>query len=132
MIRGIGMDLVEIERLQQALDRHGDRFAKRILTTSEWSEFSALKPAFQARFLAKRFSTKEAFSKAVGSGLGRGFGLQDIGVAHDKWGKPLLQWSDRVSEVVDMTAIRAHVSVTDERTHAASVVVLECCSSADG
>jgi holo-[acyl-carrier protein] synthase len=53
MIRGVGIDLVEIERLQHALERHGDRFARRILAEQEWSEFSELKPTLQARFLAR-------------------------------------------------------------------------------
>lgn len=132
MIRGIGIDLVEIERLQHALERHGDRFARRILAEQEWSEFSELKPTLQARFLAKRFSVKEAFSKALGTGLGRGFGFQDISLGHDRLGKPILFWSERVSQVIDMTAMHAHVSVTDERTHAASVVVLEHAPSSNG
>jgi holo-[acyl-carrier protein] synthase len=132
MIRGVGIDLVEIERLQHALERHGDRFARRILAEQEWSEFSELKPTLQARFLAKRFSVKEAFSKALGTGLGRGFGFQDISLGHDRLGKPILFWSERVSQVVDMTALQAHVSVTDERTHAASVVVLERDPSSNG
>lgn len=132
MISGIGIDLVEIERMQHALERHGDRFAKRILADSEWSEFLVLKPALQPRFLAKRFAVKEAFSKAIGTGLGRGFGFQDISLVHDTLGKPILRWSERVSDAVDLYAMHAHVSLTDERTHAASVVVLERGAPPDG
>ena len=67
MIYGIGTDLVEPSRIASLLDRHGERFAKRILTDSEWSEF--MSSGEQAMFLAKRFAAKEAFSKAMGTGL---------------------------------------------------------------
>ena len=67
MIAGIGSDLVEIDRIRTALARHGERFARRILSPAEWPDWaSAHDPA---RLLAKRFAAKEAFAKAAGTGL---------------------------------------------------------------
>lgn len=125
MIIGLGIDLVEVARLEEALNRHGERFAERILSVNEYPSFMALPTGQQARFLAKRFAVKEAFSKAAGTGIGRGFGFHDVWLIHDALGKPQLQWSARVDSVLDLQAVHSHVSVTDERTHASAVVVLE-------
>jgi len=67
MIYGIGTDLVELSRIAKILKKYDERFSKKLLTDSEWPEF--INSARPARFLAKRFAAKEAFSKAIGTGL---------------------------------------------------------------
>lgn len=125
MIVGIGIDLVEIERIDEALARHGDRFAKRILSDSEFAEWDALSGAMRSRFLAKRFAAKEAFSKAAGTGIGRGFGFQDLSVSHDALGKPLMSLNTGCAALVRYDAHHIHLSLTDERAMAGAFCVIE-------
>ena len=81
MIYGIGTDIVEVERIEVSLDQFGDSFAKRILASSEWADYEASK--LKARFLAKRFAAKEAFAKAIGTGIRGDVSFQNIAVTHD-------------------------------------------------
>ena len=88
MIHGIGTDLVQLRRMREALERHGERFALRILAASEVEAWRAHRDP--ARFLAKRFAAKEAFGKALGTGIRAPVLLPAIGVGHDALGKPIL------------------------------------------
>ena len=81
MIFGIGTDIVEVERIAASISQFGDEFAKRILAASEMERYLASN--IQARFLTKRFAAKEAFSKALGTGLRGPASFQNIAVAHD-------------------------------------------------
>ena len=90
MIYGIGTDIVEVERIAASISQFGDEFAKRILATSEMERYLA--SSIQARFLAKRFAAKEAFSKALGTGLRGPASFQNIAVAHDELGSPCWCW----------------------------------------
>ena len=128
MIVGIGTDLVEIVRVERALERHGDRFARRILVAQEYDRFTAhRKPA---AYLAKRFAAKEAFSKAMGTGIRVPVSWQNLGVANHSSGRPYFELSEALAELVRRRGIRSvHVSLTDERGMAAAFVVLE---GADG
>lgn len=128
MIVGIGTDLVEIVRVERALERHGDRFARRILVAHEYARFTAhRKPA---AYLAKRFAAKEAFSKAMGTGIRAPVSWQNLGVANHSSGRPYFELSEALAELVRRRGIRSvHVSLTDERGMAAAFVVLE---GADG
>ncbi len=128
MIVGIGTDLVEIVRVERALERHGDRFARRILVAQEYERFTAhRKPA---AYLAKRFAAKEAFSKAMGTGIRVPVSWQNLGVANHSSGRPYFELSEALAELVRRRGIRSvHVSLTDERGMAAAFVVLE---GADG
>jgi holo-[acyl-carrier protein] synthase len=124
MIYGIGTDMVRVQRLQDSLDRHGDRFARRILAGSEWEEYrdSSQKP----QFLAKRFAAKEAVAKALGTGFRHGLSLQDIAVGHDSLGKPMLQFSESLNENFRKHGIgSAHLSLSDEKEYALAFVILE-------
>jgi holo-[acyl-carrier protein] synthase len=124
MIFGIGTDIVEVARIEAALDEFGDAFAKRILHVGELMEFEAshIKP----RFLAKRFAAKEAFSKALGTGIRGVVSFQSIRVTHDDMGKPLLELSTEIQALMREKNIKAtHVSVSDEKNLAAAFVVLE-------
>ena len=124
MIVGIGTDLVEIVRVERALERHGDRFARRILVAQEYERFTAhRKPA---AYLAKRFAAKEAFSKAMGTGIRAPVNWQNLGVANHSSGRPYFELSEALAELVRRRGIRSvHVSLTDERGMAAAFVVLE-------
>jgi holo-[acyl-carrier protein] synthase len=124
MIRGIGTDMVEISRMEALLARHGESAARRILAPSEMPDFLASRD--QARFLAKRFAVKEAFSKAVGTGLRAPVLLTSIGLTHDALGKPEFDLAPALLGFLDARAIaRHHVSLSDERHHVLAFVVLE-------
>jgi holo-[acyl-carrier protein] synthase len=124
MIIGIGTDLVEIPRIEQALARHGERFARKILVPHELERFSAhRKPA---AYLAKRFAAKEAFSKAMGTGIRFPVNWQNVSVANLPSGKPCLRFSDALADLLATRRIcEVHVSLTDERAVAAAFVILE-------
>lgn len=124
MIYGIGTDIVEVSRMEDALARFGEPFAQRILTEAEWLEFEQCQ--VKARFLAKRFAAKEALCKALGSGLRAPATLQNIGVSHDDLGKPVLVLAPVLQNLVEGHDIRAlHLSISDEKTLAVAFVVLE-------
>jgi len=124
LIRGIGVDLVRIERMRQALDRFGERFSRRILTIGELQEFRRSQQP--ARFLASRFAAKEACAKALGTGFRAGLSLRHIGVGHDESGKPLLTSTDKATALLRERGISAsHISLSDEQEHAIAFVVLE-------
>ncbi len=124
MIYGIGTDLVEVVRIEAAIKQFGDDFAKRILAESEFVSYldSHIKP----RFLAKRFAAKEAFSKALGTGLRAPATMQNIAVAHDDLGKPILVLADELQVFLqDKNITKTHISISDEKNLATAFVVLE-------
>jgi holo-[acyl-carrier protein] synthase len=124
MIHGIGSDLIRVERLAAVIDRHGDRFARRILAAAEYSEY--LENGDRAAFLAKRFAAKEAAAKAFGTGIRDGLQLAHIAVEHDRLGRPGLRFHARAAELVATLAIGAsHLSLADEGGWALAFVVLE-------
>lgn len=123
MIFGIGTDIVKIVRMEKNLQRFGDKFAQRILTPAELTEFAT--QAKKAHFLAKRFAAKEATAKAMGLGFQNGLSLRHIGVGHDTLGKPLLEFSGYAAEFVRERGITAiHISIADEEDHAVAFVTL--------
>ena len=124
MIFGIGTDIVRVDRMQQDIERFGNKFAERILTAAEMLEFQG--NANKAHFLARRFAAKEATAKAMGTGFSNGVHLRDIGVIHDPHGKPMLQFSGGAEQFVKDKCISvAHVSLADEQDHAVAFVTLE-------
>ncbi|MBD3670408.1 MAG: holo-ACP synthase [Gammaproteobacteria bacterium] len=124
MIYGIGTDIVEIRRIQGNLDRHGRRFAERILTPQEMAEFDA--SARPAHFLSKRFAAKEALVKALGTGFRHGISLKHIEVGRDEWGKPLMKFLGEAANRISSANIGAsHLSLSDETEYAVAFVVLE-------
>lgn len=126
MILGIGTDLVEIERLSQSYARHGDRLVYRILGVSERvAAPTSDSPRFTA-WLAKRFAAKEAAVKALGTGFSGGISLHDIQTIHDERGAPKLVFGGLAQQRLDeMGAVRVHLSISDERSHAMAFVVIE-------
>jgi holo-[acyl-carrier protein] synthase len=123
MIFGIGTDIVHIERMRENLEKHGDKFAQRILTDAEFIEFGNKND--QAAFLAKRFAAKEATAKAMGTGFSLGLSLHHIGVTHDEAGKPILEFLEKAEEFLEENKItQSHLSLADERDYAVAFVTL--------
>ena len=124
MIFGIGTDIVEVARIEASIAQFGDDFAKRVLADSEFSAYE--KSAIKARFLAKRFAAKEAFSKALGTGLRAPATFQNIAIGHDDLGKPILILADNLKTFLKAKNItQTHISISDEKNLAAAFVVLE-------
>ncbi|WP_292977003.1 holo-ACP synthase [Nitrosomonas sp.] len=124
MIYGIGTDLVDPVRIARSLEQYGERFARRVLADSEWSEYIRhVKPAV---FLAKRFAAKEAFSKAAGTGLRAPVMFGNIAVQHDSQGKPYFEFHQELAAWIEQRGIIGHhLSISDELTLASAFVVLE-------
>ena len=124
MIYGIGTDIVSTSRIAAVWERHGEAFAQRILAPQEWPGFAeASQPA---RFLAKRFAAKEAFAKALGTGIRAPATWHNIRVTHDELGKPVLDFDPELAELLCRRAIRSHhLSISDEKEMAAAFVILE-------
>jgi holo-[acyl-carrier protein] synthase len=125
VIFGVGTDVVEIERIEKALARFGERFAQRVLCDPELKRFRAhSKPA---AYLAKRFAAKEAFTKALGTGIKAPANWHGVWVINHASGKPELQFTDALKALLAAKGIqRSHVSLTDERGVAMATVILEC------
>ncbi|MFH7319354.1 holo-ACP synthase [Desulfurivibrio sp. D14AmB] len=123
MIYGIGTDIVKIARMEAALARHGERFARRILAAAEWADFQRSRRP--AALLAKRFAAKEAAVKAFGTGFSGGLGLHDIAVDHDRRGGPRLIFSGKAEEFCRRRGIgRGLISLADEKDYAIAFVTL--------
>lgn len=124
MIFGIGTDIVRVGRMEQDLQRFGERFAERILTAGEFEEFRL--NAKPAHFLARRFAAKEAAAKAMGTGFANGLSWRHIGVTHDAAGKPILEFSGEAENFLRRHGVTvAHISLADEEDHAVAFVTLE-------
>ncbi|MFM9328209.1 holo-ACP synthase [Paenibacillus mesotrionivorans] len=131
MIRGIGMDLVEISRVQSFMEgQSGDRFVSRVLTAGEQMLVSERKNR-AAEFVAGRFAAKEAVVKALGTGIGATVGLHDIEVLPDPSGKPVVNLSPGALERLGYGSddLKLHLSITHTRDYAAAYAVAE---TADG
>jgi len=125
VIYGVGTDVVEIERIRQALERWGERFARKILVDSELARFRAHR--LPASYLAKRFAAKEAFGKALGTGIRSPAGWHGMWVVNLPSGKPELRFTDRLAERLREKGVeRTHLSLSDEKGTAFAVVILEC------
>ena len=124
MIYGVGTDIIEIPRIEAALERFGERFALRILCEPEFRRFSAhRKPA---AYLAKRFAAKEAFTKALGTGIHTPANWHGVWVTNLRSGKPTLEFTVALQALLDARGVgSAHVSLTDERGLASATVILE-------
>ena len=124
MIYGIGTDIVEVARIEVSIAKFGDDFAMRILAEGEMSSY--YESQLKARFLAKRFAAKEAFSKALGTGLRDPATFQNIAVSHDELGKPILVLAKALQDFLTAKNIsQMHISISDEKNLAAAFVVLE-------
>ena len=128
MIYGIGTDICDVRRIAASLARHGERLPERVLAERElaiWRARSQRWPERGVRYLATRFSAKEAFSKAIGLGMRMPMTWRSCEVANLPGGQPTLVLHGELAEWFDTRGLRAHLSVTDESDYAASFVVVE-------
>lgn len=125
MIYGVGTDVVEIERIRAVLQKYGERFAQRILCEPELRRFQSHR--LPANYLAKRFAAKEAFTKALGTGIRAPANWHGVWVRNLPSGKPVLEFSEPLKNHLQARGITAtHVSLSDEKGVAFATVVLEC------
>ncbi len=124
MIYGIGTDIVAIERFQRFIDTDNSALIERLFTPAERSRCEKRKDA--ASCLAARFAAKEAFLKALGSGLRDGLSWQDMEVLNDILGKPDLKLSGKAAELFQANGLmRVHLSLSHDGGHAIAMVVVE-------
>ncbi|CAM3621513.1 holo-ACP synthase [Cytobacillus oceanisediminis] len=115
MISGIGIDIAELERIRKIIARQ-ERFSERILTSKEMAVYNNLPEKRRAEYLAGRFAAKEAFSKAVGTGIGEKLSFQDIEIEKDELGKPFISKPFKKG---------VHLSISHSREYAVAQVVIE-------
>jgi len=128
MIYGIGTDVCDIRRIRAILDRHGERFAQKILSDAElatWRTRGARWPDRGVSYLATRFSAKEAFSKAIGLGMRIPMTWRHCEIANTASGKPEIVLHGALKSWFEAQRLTAHVTVTDESDYAASFCVVE-------
>lgn len=128
MIYGIGTDICDVRRIRQSMARHGERFAQRVLSDAEyatWQARSTRWPERGLRYLATRFSAKEAFSKAIGLGMRMPMTWRSCEIGKLPSGKPVILLHGELKTWFEAQGLRAHVTVTDESDYAASFVVVE-------
>ncbi len=128
MIHGIGTDICDIRRIEATLARRGDRFAEKVLGPQELKVFHARRARSETRgvrYLATRFSAKEAFSKAVGLGLHLPMRLPDCQILNEPSGRPVLQLSGPLADWFSAQGLSGLVTLSDESDYAVSFVVVE-------
>ena len=128
MIYGIGTDICDVRRIRASVERHGEHFAQKILSDAElvtWRSRSARWPERGLRYLATRFSAKEAFSKAIGLGMRMPMSWRLCEVGKLPSGQPVIVLHGGLRTWFEGQGLRAHVTVTDETDYAASFVVVE-------
>ncbi len=128
MIYGIGTDIIDIRRIEAALARHGERFALRVLGPVElgvWRARTARSPARGVRYVATRFSAKEAFSKAIGLGLHSPMRWRDCEIINAASGRPTVQLHGALAQWCAARGLHAQVSMSDETDYATAIVVVQ-------
>jgi holo-[acyl-carrier protein] synthase len=128
VIVGIGTDVCDIRRITSTLERRGDRFPERVLGPAELQVFQARRARVEARgirYLATRFSAKEAFSKAIGLGIRSPMTWRACEILNEPSGKPVLRLSGELAAWFDAQGWVGHVTLTDETDYAAAFVVVE-------
>jgi holo-[acyl-carrier protein] synthase len=126
LIVGIGTDVASIERIRGVLERHGERFVKRVLTADERGRYERVNARARASHLAKRWAAKEAFSKAIGTGIHPPFTWHSITVTRDPSGAPGIQPNADMARYLRERGVRrSHLSLTDDAGVAVAFVVLE-------
>ena len=128
MIYGIGTDICDVRRIRESIERNGDRFARKVLSDGEfatWKARSARWPERGVRYLATRFSAKEAYSKAVGMGMRMPMTWRSCEIGNLPSGKPVIVLHGALKAWCEARGLQAQVSVTDETDYAASFVVIE-------
>ena len=135
MIIGIGSDLIDIRRIQNTLDRHGERFVRRVFTDVERAK--AEKRKERVATYAKRFAAKEACSKALGTGMSQGVFWRDMGVVNLPGGKPTMQLTGGAATALERLLppghrAAIHLTITDEHPLAQAFVIIEALPDEEG
>jgi holo-[acyl-carrier protein] synthase len=128
VIFGIGQDAIEISRIAEALERHGDRFARRILGPREMAVFQARRRRWPSRataYLATRFAAKEAVSKAVGLGMRQPMSWRAVEIVNEPSGRPGAVANGALAAFLQDRGLRLHVTVTDLEQIAVAAAVAE-------
>ena len=128
MIFGIGTDLCDIRRIRESLERRGERFAEKVLGPNELAVWRARRDSAEVRgitYVATRFSAKEAFSKAIGTGMRMPMTWRACEILNRPNGQPYVQLHGELAAWFEAQGLSAHVTLTDEKDYAASFVVIE-------
>lgn len=128
MIYGIGTDICDVRRIRASVERHGERFAAKVLSDAElktWKARSARWPERGLRYLATRFSAKESFSKAIGLGMRMPMSWKLCEIANERSGKPVIVLHGELKTWFEDKGLQAHITVTDETDYASSFCVVE-------
>lgn len=128
MIIGVGSDIVKNSRIGGLVSSYKYRFYERILSVEEIAALKTIElPKKFNNFIAKRFAAKEAFAKAVGTGIGKEVAFKDVSVISDKYGKPSLRLSDKLDKFMNKKygKVNIHVSLTDEEEYSLAFIVIE-------
>ena len=124
MILGIGIDIVEVSRIQKMLERHPESFAGRVLSICEQEKLKKRKDS--AQFCAGRWAIKEAFSKAIGTGIGSSCAMHEVSTENDENGKPFVVLSGTALQTFNkMGGVNIHISISHEKNYACAQVILE-------
>lgn len=127
MIYGIGTDIVQISRVEAALARSGERFAEKILGPQELEKYHARRARSEVRglrFLATRFSAKEAFSKAIGLGMRMPMTWRSAQMLNDPSGRPVIVCSGALAEFMEQHKLSAQVTISDEADYGVAFVIV--------
>ena len=124
MIFGIGTDIVDVTRIKKM--KSIDSFAKKILGDNEFLKFSKLSESKKIFFIAKQFAGKEAFAKAIGTGISGDVNFKTIEILRNDEGKPMFKFAEKTQLLIDNLGIaHSHVSLSDEKEYALAFVILE-------
>jgi len=124
MIFGIGTDIVDVKRIKKM--KSIDSFAKKILGDDEYLKFSKLSESKKIFFIAKQFAGKEAFAKAIGTGISGDINFKTIEILRNDEGKPMFKFAEKTQLLIDNLGIaHSHVSLSDEKEYALAFVILE-------
>ena len=135
MIIGIGIDLISNDRIKKIIKKFDQNFKEKIFSKNELNDFENRyknqdKLTQNAiNFFAKRFASKEAFSKAIGTGIGRGIDFNDIEISNDKLGKPFIKILNnkeaKIKEILNCQEFNIHLTISDEKSISGAVVIIE-------
>jgi holo-[acyl-carrier protein] synthase len=124
MIYGVGTDIIAVKRMDEMVSRYGSKLAERLLAPDEWGDYAEANN--KEHFLAKRFAAKEAFSKAVGTGMRSPVLFTTLSVVHNELGKPGFLYSIELGNWLKVRNIKSvHLSLSDEREYVVAFVVAE-------
>ncbi len=127
MIIGIGIDSVDIRRIEQTIKRFGTRFLNRVFTLEEQARSEKQKNKIAS--YAKRFAAKEAMVKALGTGIGKGVGWKDVCILNNQYNQPKIELNGKAKTVLDQLCekktSKLHISLTDEYPYAQAYIIIE-------